>query len=80
MSEIMSRRRVAVFLSYVKAGTSVKSHVLKLEFPAWNNDLHKIHTSQSRPISKRKNREICNIRSFDFLDCESKCDLTDVKA
>ena len=39
-------------------------------------------TSQSRAIrfQSLKNREICDIRAFDFLNCESTCDLTDVQA
>ena len=30
------------------------------------------------PISKPKNREICEIRAFDFFNWESTCKLTDV--
>ena len=39
-------------------------------------------TSQSCAIrsQSKKNREICEIRAFDFLNCESTCDLTDVSA
>ena len=40
-------------------------------------------TPQSRTIrsqSEEKNREKFDIRAFDFLNCESTCDLTDVQA
>ena len=29
------------------------------------------------PLAKSKNHEICEIWGFDFLNCESACDLTD---
>ena len=32
------------------------------------------------PLSKPTNREICKFRAFDFLNCESTFDLTDVPA
>ena len=32
------------------------------------------------PLSKTKNREICEIRTFYFFNCESTCNLTDVQA
>ena len=34
----------------------------------------------SDPLSKPKNPEICKILAFDFFNCESTCDLTNVPA
>ena len=31
-------------------------------------------------LSKSKNREICEVRAFDFLNCESTYDLSDIPA
>ena len=36
--------------------------------------------SAQSALKVKKNREICKIRAFDFLNCENMCDLTNIQA